>query len=211
MTAGVAPTYPRHCERSEAIHSFFARRDGLLRGACHRARIRATRWLAMTVIHHTFAFSRRGSPEAYINLSPNGGRRERRVLAAPAVSRAKMHIASAHEHTGTVGASRHSLHNGFTAYAVLSPATNSSCHRHRRIEGFANPVGPAKTSADLAPATGARTTRFCRTQPPVFAKRRRRALASFVLRDDDCSREPRPAISFHTRRCRVHRIPPQRS
>src|SRR5258707_12197110 len=52
----------RHCEeptgpafgqpddklRDEAIHSFFARRDGLLRGACHRARIRATRWLAMT-------------------------------------------------------------------------------------------------------------------------------------------------------------------
>ena len=30
-------------------HPFFlARRDGLLRGACHRARIRATRWLAMT-------------------------------------------------------------------------------------------------------------------------------------------------------------------
>jgi hypothetical protein len=24
--------------------------DGLLRGACHRARIRATRWLAMTVV-----------------------------------------------------------------------------------------------------------------------------------------------------------------
>ena len=34
----------------EAIHSFFARRHGLLRGACHRARIRATRWLAMTWI-----------------------------------------------------------------------------------------------------------------------------------------------------------------
>src|SRR6202165_1161458 len=30
---GVAPTCPRHCERSEAIHSFFARRDGLLRCA----------------------------------------------------------------------------------------------------------------------------------------------------------------------------------
>jgi hypothetical protein len=26
------------------------RRHGLLRGACHRARIRATRWLAMTVL-----------------------------------------------------------------------------------------------------------------------------------------------------------------
>ena len=32
----------------EAIHSFFALRDGLLRGACHRARIPATRWLAIT-------------------------------------------------------------------------------------------------------------------------------------------------------------------
>jgi hypothetical protein len=32
-----------------------------------------------------------------------------------------------------------SLRNGFTAYAALSPATNSSCHRHRRIEGFAAP------------------------------------------------------------------------
>ena len=53
--------FSRHCERSEAIHSFFARQDGLLRfarndgrgnglrrGACHRARIRATRWRAMT-------------------------------------------------------------------------------------------------------------------------------------------------------------------
>jgi hypothetical protein len=146
-----------------------------------------------------------------MNLSPERGRRERRVLAAPAVSRAICAQEHAHEHTGTVGASRHSLRNGFTAYAVLSPATNSSCHRHQRIEGFANPVGSAKTSADLAPATGARTTRFCRTQPPVFAKRRRRALASFVLRDDDCSRKTRPAISFHTRRCRVHRILPQRS
>ena len=38
----------RHCERSEAIHSAAQRKSGLLRGACHRARIRATRWLAMT-------------------------------------------------------------------------------------------------------------------------------------------------------------------
>jgi hypothetical protein len=34
---------------------------------------------------------------------------------------------------------RHSPRNGFTAYATLSPATNSSCHRHRRIEGFVAP------------------------------------------------------------------------
>jgi hypothetical protein len=29
-----------------------------------------------------------------------------------------------------------------TAYFVLSPATNSSCHRHRRIKVLSNPVGP---------------------------------------------------------------------
>jgi hypothetical protein len=40
---------------------------------------------------------------------------------------------NAHEHTGSAEAIRHSLRNGFTAYAALSPATNSFCHRHRRI------------------------------------------------------------------------------
>jgi hypothetical protein len=36
---------------------------------------------------------------------------------------------------------RHPLRNGFTAYAGLSPATNSSCHRRRRIQRLLNPVG----------------------------------------------------------------------
>jgi hypothetical protein len=40
----------RHCERSEAIHSFLMWHHGLLRGACHRAGVRPTRWLAMTLI-----------------------------------------------------------------------------------------------------------------------------------------------------------------
>jgi hypothetical protein len=31
---------------------------------------------------------------------------------------------------------RHSLRNGFTAYAALSPETNSSCLRRQRIKGF---------------------------------------------------------------------------
>jgi hypothetical protein len=38
----------RHFERSEAIRSFFVRWHGLPRGACRWARIRPTRWLAMT-------------------------------------------------------------------------------------------------------------------------------------------------------------------
>ena len=38
---------------------------------------------------------------------------------------------SAHEHTGSAEAIRHSLRNGFTAYTVLSPVNGLSCHRRR--------------------------------------------------------------------------------
>src|ERR1700750_1163391 len=72
----------------------------------------------------------------------------------------------AHEHTGTAGAARHSLRDGFTAYAELSLETNSSCLHRRRIDGRSKPGWVRKTSVDLTPATGARTTRFCRTQLP---------------------------------------------
>jgi hypothetical protein len=67
---------------------------------------------------------------------------------------------------------RPSLRNGFTAYVVLSPATNSSCHRHPRIKGCPRPVGLEKTSANLTPATGARTTRFCRPRKHRSSARR---------------------------------------
>src|ERR1700756_3841639 len=42
--------FGRHCEERQRRSNPFLRlpRDGLLRGACHRARVRATRWLAMT-------------------------------------------------------------------------------------------------------------------------------------------------------------------
>jgi hypothetical protein len=66
-----------------------------------------------------------------------------------------------------------------------SPATNSSCHRHRQISDFTRPGWACKISTDLTPATGARTTRFCRTQPPAFAER------GFVglWRRSSCARE----------------------
>ena len=61
--------------------------------------------------------------------------------------------------------------NGFNGLCRALPATNSSCHRRRRIEGcVAARLGSTKTSADLTPATGARTTRFCRPRN-AFAKR----------------------------------------
>jgi hypothetical protein len=61
---------------------------------------------------------------------------------------------NAHEHTGTVGTLRHSLRNGFTAYAALSPATNSSCHRRQRIDGFARPGWACKNLRELDTSNG---------------------------------------------------------
>jgi hypothetical protein len=81
--------------RSEATKQSIPspRRDGLLRGACHRARIRATRWLAMTapIFKHASASSRRDASEFCKNHSPrdNRGRRECRASNAPAASRAE--------------------------------------------------------------------------------------------------------------------------
>jgi hypothetical protein len=129
---------------------------------------------------------------------------------------------NAHEHTGTVGGTP-----AFPAQWLYG-----LCHARRRIrlvtvigglKVLSRPVGPAKTSADLTPATGARTTRFCRTQPPVVANRLRpkpdfggsrkaqRALAPSSCMKDIAHGINRPAISASHRRCRVHRIPSQRS
>ena len=110
---------------------------------------------------HAIAFPRRGAPGDASKLpSPmegvgNAGR--------PMRPRPVCNVVAHGSHRRSPGTARHSRTRlVLTAYAVLSPATNSSCHRHRRIEGFSRPVGPIKTSADLTPATGARTTRFCR-------------------------------------------------
>jgi hypothetical protein len=58
---------PRHCEKrsDEAIHCDHCRGYGLLRGACHRARVRATRWLALTnFFNRAPACPRPGSAQA---------------------------------------------------------------------------------------------------------------------------------------------------
>jgi hypothetical protein len=127
------------------------------------------------------------------------GAGECRVRAAPAVSCAKVHEGNAHEHTGSAEAIRHSLRNGFTAYAVLSPATNSSCHRRCRLDGGIGSGRIDLATGSLTPATGARTTRFCRT-----LWRRSSCAPVSLTRNSPCDTVSR-------RRCRVHRIPSQRS
>jgi hypothetical protein len=122
------------------------------------------------------------------------------------------------------GITRHSrTRMVLTVYAALSPATNSSCRRHRRIEGFAEPGWVQKTSADLTPATGARTTRFCRpraacakafdglgTHPQKFWRRRFQHRSS-ARRLGLTGLATCPARALRARRRRVHRIPSQRS
>ena len=84
---------------------------------------------------YDLALSRHVLPEVCIFVGPlleSRGRREDRVHAAPAVSCAIAHKERAHEHTGSAGASRPSLRNGFTAYNVISPAGRARCHRRRR-------------------------------------------------------------------------------
>src|SRR6266536_3892576 len=67
------------------------------------------------------------------------GRREDRVHAAPAVSRAIAHRKRAHEHTGSAETLRPSLRNGFTAYSELSPVNGSFAtvaHEKLRFSGL---------------------------------------------------------------------------
>src|SRR5882757_3653823 len=62
-------------------------------------------------------------------LSDNGGSRECRMRAAPAISCAMCTEKCAHEHTGSAEAFRPSLRDGFTVYLVLSSVNGLSCHR----------------------------------------------------------------------------------
>ena len=59
----------------------------------------------------------------------------------------EVRIENAHEHTGTADTPAFPAQWFYGLY-VLSPATNSSCHRHRRISGsFETRLGE-KASAD---------------------------------------------------------------
>ena len=99
---GVLHRYLHVIASAEAIHSFFLPRDGLLRFACNDG------WIHFCDLATYVA---RGLPLT-LSLHRNRGRREDRVLAAPAVSRAICANKNAHEHTGSAEAFRPSPRNG---------------------------------------------------------------------------------------------------
>ena len=119
---------------SEAIHLAAQRKSGLLRrGACHRASIRATRWLlAMTSLYFRIRLRDLATRCARVVQNPLPskirGRRESRVPVAPAASCAKVESTrvSHHRFTGTPGLPCAMV---LTAYFALSPVTGLVCHR----------------------------------------------------------------------------------
>ncbi len=146
---------------------------------------------------HTSAFSRHVAPEFCKFVRPKKiegrrrpsregaarsqeGRREDRVRAAPAVSRAKGSQKSAHEHTGSAEAVRPSLRNGVTAYIVLSPA---------RPGLFVTVIPKKLPSWEFDTChRGVRTTRLCRPRHAPFVKSASAATASHPNVSDDGQR-----------------------
>jgi hypothetical protein len=148
--------HSRHCERSEAIHFAEQKKNGLLRRFAPRNDVAA--------IPSMTSRSRGAMRPSLDGVRP----RKKRAQGMPGARRTPRSRTPNGEWVrarayGLSGGIRHPLRNGFTAYAALSPATNSSCHRRRRLLRLPSPVGSGLATVDLAPATGVRTTRFCRT------------------------------------------------
>ena len=155
--------------------------------------------IRQSIFKYDFAISRRDAPEILHEHCPS--RKEGAGNAGCTLhprSRVQLCRESAHEQTGSAEAIRHSLRNGLTAYAVISPATNSSCHRRCRLDGGYDPVGSYQPPT-AAPATGVGTTRFCRTLwrrsscAPVDRSRETRP-AIFLRADAAASTAPSPAF-----------------
>src|SRR5260370_31253569 len=114
-------------------------------------------------IMHVFAFSRHDLPEVCMRWSlEKGGSRECRVRAAPAVSCAKL---CEETHTSIQVQRKHS---GIPRAMVLRLMPRSPRRRIRLVTVAAGLMATRfgwidVATGSLTPATGARTTQFCRT------------------------------------------------
>jgi hypothetical protein len=122
---------PRHCERSEAIQTSTRGIDGLLRRFAPRNDVDMT--------SRSRGALRPRLASSFVPLR-NRGRREDRVLAAPAVSRAICANKTAHEHTGQ------REHSGLPCAMALR-LTSCSSRRTALL-----PPSPALLIASLTPA-----------------------------------------------------------
>jgi len=162
-------------------------------GASHRPGMTATS------SRYDSAFSRRDAPEV---CKKRARLDHQRAQGMPGAQCTRSLACSVKWHTSVVTTvtpeiTRHSPRNGFTAYIVLSPATSSCCHRHPRIKVLSARSG-RRASANLAPATGARTTRFYRTQKaPIILHAAHRSRGSsrpaIAVARLTLSRPPHPA------------------
>jgi len=118
-------------------------RDGLLRGACHRAALRADPVARNDVDKHESTFPRRVRPKFCTN-EPLESQREQGMPGARCTRGlvCKMHKEKRTRAYRFSGGIRHSLRNGFTAYAALSPATSSFLSPSSTDKDCLNPVGP---------------------------------------------------------------------
>ena len=137
-------------------------------------------------VKRDFAFSRREAPGVLQTVPPYESQRAQGRPGARCTRGlvCKMHIKKRTRAYRFSGGIRPSLRNGFTAYAALSPATNSSCHRHRRIKVRLTRSG-SKNLRRFDISNGCQD----HTVLPY-------ASAPFVCAPVDRSRETRPAIPF---------------
>ena len=156
--AGLRPGHPR-------LHSRVCRKTWMPGSSPGMTSQKASFPFSNSRFKYDSAFSRRDAPEVCWNRSRLD---QQRAQGMPGAQCTRSLACNVKWHTsvvttGTPEITRHSPRNGFTAYIVLSPATSSCCHRHPRIKVLSARSGRL-ASANLAPATGARTTRFYRTQ-----------------------------------------------
>jgi hypothetical protein len=129
----VAPQFQRAviASVSEAIHAATkkVRVDCFCRGACHRARIRATRWL-LAMTSNTSRRSRGAMHPSFAwNVRPSATRAQGMPGARCARSRTCRVVNTCVSHHGHTGTTRHSPRNGLRLIRTL-PGDRASCHRH---------------------------------------------------------------------------------
>jgi hypothetical protein len=169
FTLGYAANFEAVIARSEATKQSilpFARQDGLLRLARNDVKFQIR--LRVPAARGARGFART------VRASIIRGRRECRVPNAPIASRAKLNKAHERSHHRYTGINPAFPAQWFTAYFVLSPATNSSCHRHPRIKVLSMP-GWATSLRELSTSNGCQNDTSSPSAALRLSQRLRRA------------------------------------